>query len=69
LLASLSAPYPLDDVTARIGASIGIALADSAPCDLDVVTAMADAALYEAKRSGRGTFRFAKDASSLRLIA
>ena len=69
LLVSLSEPYVLDTATVSIGASIGIAFAESSNADLDYLASTADAALYDAKRSGRGTFRFAKDASSLRLIA
>lgn len=69
LLASLSEPFTQDGTTVRIGASIGIALVDTGDADLDGVVATADSALYDAKRSGRGTFRFAKNGSPLRLIA
>ncbi|MGI4876103.1 MAG: diguanylate cyclase domain-containing protein [Janthinobacterium lividum] len=69
LLVSLSEPYSLRSVTICVGVSIGIALADVGDADLDDLTATADAALYEAKRSGRGTFRFAKHPSSLQSIA
>lgn len=70
LLESLSEPFELNDSTVHIGASIGIALADTANAELDCLAAAADAALYNAKRSGRGTFRFTKDSSSpLQLIA
>jgi diguanylate cyclase (GGDEF)-like protein len=69
LLASLSEPYALDSATVQIGASIGIALADADYTDLDELMAAADASLYDAKHNGRGTFRFAEDTPSLRLIA
>ena len=56
LLSSLSESYQLNGTVVRISASIGIALS-TVELDLDDMTAIADAALYEAKRSGRGTFR------------
>jgi diguanylate cyclase (GGDEF)-like protein len=54
----------------RVGASVGIALADN--CTSSQLAAMADSALYAAKDAGRGTFRIykrgaerrARDASS-----
>jgi diguanylate cyclase (GGDEF)-like protein len=42
----------------QIGASVGIALVDD--CSPEQLIAMADAALYAAKNSGRGTFRISK---------
>lgn len=69
LLASLSDPSALGGATARIGASIGISFAGVANPDLDDITAAADSALDAAKRSGRSTYRLAKDASPLRSIA
>lgn len=68
LLLSISRPYAIAALDVRISASIGVALAKSIEADLDALTADADAALYDAKRSG-GTFRFAKDAATLQMIA
>lgn len=70
LLASLSEPYDLDGSILHVGASIGIALANMGDAELDALAAAADAALYDAKRAGRRTFRFAKGSSpQLWLIA
>jgi diguanylate cyclase (GGDEF)-like protein/PAS domain S-box-containing protein len=52
-------PYPLSvGETARIGTSIGIALASSNETMGDLIR-RADQALYEAKQAGKGTFRVA----------
>lgn len=69
LMASISKPYAVDDKVLSLSASIGIAITHAADTDLDSLAATADAALYDAKRSGRGTFRFARDATALKLIA
>jgi diguanylate cyclase len=50
----VGAPYNLDGEEARIGVSVGVALAPRHGLDLDGLAARADAALYEAKRKGRG---------------
>ncbi|MGF6809530.1 diguanylate cyclase (GGDEF)-like protein [Paraburkholderia sp. Clong3] len=55
----LSEPYPLSKgASATIGASVGIALAIAGET-LKSLMKRADAALYEAKAEGKGTFRFA----------
>ena len=55
LIAALSAPIPWQDQTCRIGASIGLILPGLHPSrDPAVLLADADAALYAAKRAGRG---------------
>lgn len=58
LLRTLSAPYQIDGHDLRIGVSVGIALAPGDGTDLDTLSARADAALYQAKSSGRGTVAF-----------
>jgi diguanylate cyclase len=50
----LSAPYSLDGQEARIGVSIGIALAPPHGLGLERLASRADAALYQAKHKGRG---------------
>ncbi|MEN2980933.1 diguanylate cyclase [Tistrella bauzanensis] len=58
LIALLSMPVPLEDgVLARIGASAGVGLWPLDDRDPRVVLGHADAALYQAKRAGRGRVR------------
>ena len=60
---SLCQPIPLaEGGTARIGASVGIAMCCAGKDTLDDLLKKADAALYAAKREGKNTFREA-DAS------
>ncbi len=56
----LTDPIPLQGTTVQIGASIGAAHGTAAEADL---FERADAALYDAKSAGRGTVRWADDAS------
>ena len=61
---SLCQPIPLAaGGTAQIGASVGIAMCCAGKDTLDDLLKKADAALYEAKREGKNTFREA-DASA-----
>ena len=58
IIQNLSEPYPLSTgTTVRIGASVGIAFATKNE-PVDQLKKRADAALYEAKEAGKGTFRF-----------
>ena len=55
----LSEPYPLSTgATVSIGASVGIVFATS-DASFELLMKRADAALYDAKEAGKGTFRFA----------
>ena len=55
----LSEPYPLSTgATVSIGASVGIAFA-AIDASFELLMKRADAALYDAKDAGKGTFRFA----------
>ncbi len=58
LVKVLSESYEFDGKQARIGASVGIALAPHGGLDPDALLKNADMALYEAKAGGRGTFRY-----------
>jgi diguanylate cyclase (GGDEF)-like protein len=59
LIERLDEPFPLpDDKEARVGVSVGISVFPDDAADADTVLGRADAALYEAKAAGRGTFRF-----------
>lgn len=49
---ALAAPYRLDGLQVRVGASIGVALCPKHGSTADPLVAAADAAMYEAKRAG-----------------
>ena len=54
----ISQPYPIDEKIATIGTSIGIAIAPYDGIEKDGLVRSSDLALYAAKNSGRGQFRF-----------
>lgn len=54
LVNSLSSPFLLDGHEVRIGASIGIALCPQHADDLEALLELADQAMYQAKRAGKG---------------
>jgi diguanylate cyclase (GGDEF)-like protein/PAS domain S-box-containing protein len=56
-LDALRTPLQLRDRTVAIGASIGIALSDRADTKADRLLSHADAAMYRAKREGKGCYR------------
>ena len=56
IVETLGAPFDLGGDQAVIGASVGIAVATSAPCSADMLLRSADLALYRAKADGRGSF-------------
>ncbi len=58
LLEALRQPYAIGDVVLTVSATLGIALSPQDGCDLDQLAARADAALYQAKREGRGSWSF-----------
>jgi diguanylate cyclase (GGDEF)-like protein/PAS domain S-box-containing protein len=51
---SISAPVRLPGVTAQVGVSVGLVVVDDDSADVDALMALADAAMYRAKASGRG---------------
>jgi predicted signal transduction protein with EAL and GGDEF domain len=57
VLDALLLPLQLRDRTVAIGASIGIALTDRADTKADRLLSHADAAMYRAKREGKGCYR------------
>jgi EAL domain-containing protein (putative c-di-GMP-specific phosphodiesterase class I) len=59
LLATLEQPFTLEGHEFEIAASIGIAIHPEDGADMPDVLKRADNALYDAKRDGRGTIRFA----------
>lgn len=54
LITLIGAPIVVDDVTAIVGASIGIVQADPTCTSPDALMALADKAMYSAKGSGKG---------------
>lgn len=54
VLEALRAPVDLTRARVTVGASIGAVYRDDVPDDVDVLLQEADAAMYEAKRSGKG---------------
>lgn len=50
LVRTLSRPFEIDDITARISASVGAAVFPDDGSDPATLVARADAAMYEAKR-------------------
>jgi diguanylate cyclase (GGDEF)-like protein len=58
LVEVLRAPFDLHGHLVTIGTSIGIALVDRAEVTADELLRNADIALYRAKATGRGTYRF-----------
>ena len=58
IVKTVSQPYPIDDKRATIGTSIGIAIAPYDGVEKDELVRSSDLALYAAKNSGRGQYRF-----------
>jgi diguanylate cyclase (GGDEF)-like protein/PAS domain S-box-containing protein len=58
LLASIGAPYRIDDSEQLIGASIGIAMIPDDADTADELLRLADLAMYEAKTQGRNRYCF-----------
>jgi len=61
IIAELSAPFALAGRVAQIGVSIGVVITPASQAASDLAS-KADIALYEAKASGRNTFRIFEDA-------
>lgn len=63
IVAALSRPFALEsDRPVRIGASVGVVVTFGPDDSLDDVLRRADAAMYQAKRSGKAQFRIAEPA-------
>jgi predicted signal transduction protein with EAL and GGDEF domain len=58
ILASLSQPYHIDDMTHRSTTSIGATLFNGHPVTIDNLMKQADLAMYKAKEAGRNALRF-----------
>ncbi len=69
ILAELRLDFQIEDATLRVTSSIGIAVYPNSGESVDALMKNADAAMYEAKQSGRNTYRFfepAMHASAMR---
>ncbi|MFS2114435.1 diguanylate cyclase [Herbaspirillum sp. BH-1] len=69
ILAALRLDFQIEDATLRVTSSIGIAVYPNSGESADALMKNADAAMYEAKQSGRNTYRFfepAMHASAMR---
>lgn len=72
ILGVLRQDFKLDDATLRVTSSIGIAVFPNSGETVDSLMKNADAAMYEAKQSGRNTYRFfepAMHASAMRHLS
>ncbi len=58
ILLAFKPPFILNDHEFYISTSIGVALSPTDDSDSDRLIQAADAAMYEAKRAGKGTYRF-----------
>ncbi len=59
IIGGIGEPVPVGaGVSARVGASVGIALFEGATMPKEELIKQADAAMYEAKQGGRNTYRF-----------
>ena len=58
IISSMSRPFQLGGHELYSGTSIGVALYPSDGTDVDTLLKHADIAMYQAKESGRGTFKF-----------
>ena len=58
IIAQLSRPFPILDQEVRVGTSVGISLFPNDGEEVESLIMHADAAMYEAKNTGRGQYRF-----------
>jgi diguanylate cyclase (GGDEF)-like protein len=58
LIVSLAEPLYREDVTLKVGASVGIALLDDTHTEFDSLLRAADAAMHAAKEAGRNTYQY-----------
>lgn len=61
IVAALAPPFVLDGITCHVGGSIGISLFESGEMDAETILRQADAAMYQAKKSGKNTWRMYRE--------
>jgi diguanylate cyclase (GGDEF)-like protein len=59
LLHLMATPFPINGLSVRVSASIGVAFYPADAKDVDTLIALADSALYDAKRAGKNQYQFA----------
>lgn len=63
IVATLSEPFALEDCTAEVSVSVGIAMGPDHASESAVLVQMADQAMYAAKQAGRNRYRFSQAAA------
>lgn len=58
IIDSVNKPIVLDDITAKVGTSIGIAIFPDDAEDIETITRRADIAMYTSKKKGKNTYTF-----------
>ena len=66
LIAKISQPFTVGDVQVNIAASVGIAVYPDHSGSVTELRRLADQAMYEAKRQGRGRYQFARPVPTLK---
>jgi diguanylate cyclase (GGDEF)-like protein/hemerythrin-like metal-binding protein/PAS domain S-box-containing protein len=65
VVAAVAEPIDLGEGSARVGASVGVALCPTHGLTLDALLAAADGAMYASKERGKGCYTFADDSTPL----
>jgi diguanylate cyclase (GGDEF)-like protein/PAS domain S-box-containing protein len=68
MLEAVSAPHHIDDHELHVSTSVGVSLYPTDGTDAETLIKNADAAMYQAKTSGRKSYRFFEPAMNLRAL-
>lgn len=63
LIATLCEPFQIGNIQVTVGASVGISIFPDQAADVEPLIALADSAMYQAKRNGGNAYRFAEPSS------
>jgi diguanylate cyclase (GGDEF)-like protein/PAS domain S-box-containing protein len=61
IVAALAPPFVLNGITCHVGGSIGISLFEGGEMDAETILRQADAAMYQAKKAGKNTWRMYRE--------